>query len=222
MPLPNELTFRGRPLLLMEPHSVDSKPLVRSMRGEVAEAITGARIVETKSEIPGGVHQLDFVAQTRADAKFLEDFFDARMGSAEGFWCPTWQWEFEIRDHYEFDAFQFWVWIRRSGYGPGPYTLGDAFRWLMFLYADTYTIENVIEVTANHPSGTNWERLKLSQQAVTVGGFGASAPFTEAKGVRPLWLRYVRFADDEIETQELGDVSSLVTVRIAELPRETP
>lgn len=222
MSLPNEITLRGRPLLLMEPHAVDAKPLARTLRGQVAESITGARIVETNPELPGGVHQLDFVCETRADTRFVEDFFDARLGAAEGFWVPTWQWEFEIAPYTESDPFTLWVWIRPASYGVGPFALGAPFRYLALLYADAINVYAVSAVTPDHPAGSGYERLTLTREIEGTFETLVSRPWTEEKGVRPLWLRYVRFADDEIETQELNLDASIVTVRVMELPRETP
>ena len=221
MSIPTISTFNGRPFLLMEPHSPDSRPLPRSLANTVADVVSGARTLETTSETPGGVHQLDFVCETRADDRALEDFFDACLGSREGFWVPTWQWEFEIVDHDESDPHIAWIWIHPSNYSD-VWALGDAYRYLLLLVGNTYAIKKVIgPITEDHPTGTGWERLQVSNLS-DGPGWSNAPPFTEAKGYRPLWMRYVRLADDEIVTQELGEESSLITVRVLELPKESP
>ncbi len=224
MPLPDTLTFRGRPLLLMMPHAVDSRPLGLRARGEVSDVITGARTIETNPATPGGVHQLDFVPETRTDIRLLEDFFDARQGAFEGFWVPTWQWEFEMAPYDGgSDMSHDYFWIRQCGYSAGLFPLGDPYRWLMFLYRDRYWIRYVVDATDDNPVGSRYERLNLSDQAASVNYFdGLPKPWTEAKGVRPLWLRYVRFTDDDLETEELGLESARITFKVVERPGETP
>jgi hypothetical protein len=224
MTLPSAITFRGKQLLLLEPHAVDSKPLLRALRNSEAAAISGARILETNSEHPGGIHQLDFVCETRADVRVLEDFFDGRQAAFEGFWVPTWQWEFEFADYDGGSPpFTDYHWIRKCSYSDALFPLGDPYRYLLLLYADRYWVRYVLDVDGDNPVGGLYERLNLQDSAASVGYFdGLPKPFAEAKGVRPLWLRFVRFADDEIVTQELGEDSALVTVRVQELPLETP
>jgi hypothetical protein len=220
--IPDVLTVMGRPALVMMPHGVDTRPLAFTVHGDASEAVTGARTIETDSSLPGAVHQLTFVAETRADIRTIEDFFDDRQGAKDGFWVPTWQWEFEIVDHFVSDPHEFWIWITKSHYGLGSFSLGNPFRYMALLHGDTYWVLRALNVAQDNPTGTGWERVRVEQ--VVDGGLLAavSPPFTEAKGVRPLWLRYVRLVDDEIETQELGEDSALITISVVELPRETP
>jgi hypothetical protein len=217
----NTATYLTKPLLLMMPHAVDSKPLVRTASGAIAEAIAGPRVVETVSAPPGAIRQYTFVTESRADTRALEDFFDSCLGAHDGFWMPTWQWEFEIQDRYlHVDGHHDFLWVKGCDYS-ALYALGHAYRHVLLLYADLYAIIEAQSVADNDPGGTTWEKIGYDP---SVAGLGAlvAPPFTEAKGVRPSWLRYVRFADDEIEQVELGDDSAQFTVHVVELPNETP
>ena len=220
MTIPNSITFRGRPLLLMEPHSPDSRQQPRTVANTPIEVPSGSRMLETNSETPGAIHQLDFVCETRADVRFLEDFFDSCLGAREGFWIPTWGWEFEIVDHDEADPHHAWIWTKGARYSE-VFALGAGYRWLMLLFADKWAIKKALNVTEDHPAGTGWERIEVSNDSEAFA-WANTPPFTEAKGYRPLWLRYVRFADDELVVQELGEESEIVTVHMLELPLETP
>jgi hypothetical protein len=219
MTIPISATYVTRPILLMMPHAVDSKPLVRTASGAAAEAIAGPRVVETVSAQPGAVREYTFVTENRADTRALEDFFDSCLGAHDGFWMPTWQWEFEIQNMYfRQDIGHDFLWILGCGYS-ALYALGHAYRHILMMWEDQYAIIEAQSVADNDPGGTTWEKIGYNPTSMTLS---VSPPFIESTGVRPMWLRYVRFADDEIEAIELGDDSAQFTVHVVELPNETP
>src|SRR5205809_3045468 len=97
MALPWEITgFGGRPVLLMEPHGVDSHANALGLRGTEVSVPSGARIITTDPAAAIDRYEFEFRATNRDEVAFLEEFFDARRGKHEGFWLPVSQWEFDV------------------------------------------------------------------------------------------------------------------------------
>lgn len=89
-------TFLGAPVLSILPNRVDQRQQTFDRRVVRFEVNTAGVDVRAQDDQPGGDHTLEFVCVSRAEVEEVEAFVEARLGSYEAFWFPTWQFEFEL------------------------------------------------------------------------------------------------------------------------------
>lgn len=225
MALPWEITHvAGRPILVMEPHGVDSHPNALGIRGTEAVVPSGARIVSTDPAAPIDRYEFEFIAKDRDEVAFLEGFFDARRGKQEGFWLPTSQWEFDV---FGYDMPNFGVyrlWVRRTGYIESLYPLGARFRQILLLRGDTYHAHVVNAVTASVAPGIDLLGLGDGgdHSIPDIAQFFGPTP-ARNDSYRPLRLDYVRFDQDELVAEVMnGDGACRIALAMVSVPREVP
>lgn len=226
MPLPAAVTLNafgsgpnGKQLLLMEPHSVISKPQSLLMRGARVEGLSGAGYAETAPVLPNARWEFQYVCATRAEYAALRDFFDDQMGRYGGFFFPTWQWELMVGPYVPPGT---GISVPASaGYADLWFPLGNAYRFLAMLYRDAASIYRVTGVGGGSPP-VGYDTLTFGASQHVNGGNSATAPWLESTGVRPLWLRYGRFDTDDFEPENdvNGEGAAIVTLPIVELPEE--
>lgn len=226
MALPWEITgVGGRPILVMEPHGVDSHPNALAMRGTELVVPSGARIIDTDPAPPTARHEFEFIAKNREEVAFLEDFFDARRGKHEAFWFPSSQWEFDVYgyDMPNFNSYR--LWIGRTGYAESIYPLGPAYRQILLTSGDRWHVHTFDAVTPEVAPGV--DELHMTGP---LGGnstpdiTGVTGPLAQRDDrYRPLWLRYGRFDQDELVAELLnGEGACRIALAMVELPGEAP
>lgn len=213
-----------RPLLFMQPNAIDSQPIALARQGDAIETAHGARIIDTGTAPAIARHEVEFALKTREEIAFLEGFFDARQGKAQGFWFPRWStWDFEVRGYEEPNAGSFFLWVTRTGYVEQVYPLGLAYRRVLLLWGDRFHNFTVDAVLGNDSPGI--DRLHLA-----ANGEGSVAqiptnlfPVVPPSGAhRVLSVCWGRFDQDELLAEELGDGGARVALSFVELPAESP
>jgi hypothetical protein len=209
----------------MEPHGVDSHQHALAMRGTEVVVPSGARIIDTAPALPIARYECEFIAKDRDEVAFLEDFFDARQGRAEGFWFPSSQWEFDV---YGYDNPTFGTYtlnVQHTDYAANVFPLGAPFRHLALLYGDRWGLFTVDAATANSPSA-GFDLLHMtgdSHSTLDVPLYGTALSARRNDAYRPLWLRYGRFDQDELVVELVnGDGAARIALAMVELPREVP
>lgn len=214
----------SQPLLLLEPQSVDAQPIALGRQGDDVETPQGARVIDAGPAPAIARHDVEFVLETREEIAFLEGFFDARQGKAHGFWLPLWaSWEFDVRGYEEPNGGSYFLWVTRTGYVESFFPLGAAYRQLLLLWGDRYKNFTIDAAVANDSPGI--DRVHLSGNgdasvATIPTDFFHVQPRNDA--YRPLWLRWGRFDQDELVTEELGEGAGRIALSFVELPAEAP
>lgn len=213
----------GKPVLLMEPNGVDTQPDALAIRGTTILAPSGTRLVATDPAKPVGRVELEFIAETRDQLAFLEEFFDDRMGRALGFWIPSTQWEFDV---YGYDMPNFGIyrlWIGRAGYVESMFPLGSRVRQLVLLRGGTYRVHTITGVTASVAPGIDLLAMGVGGDNSTPDVPLVTGPFARRDdSYRPLWLRYVRFDQDALVAETIGTGSARVALAVDDIPSEVP
>lgn len=225
MALPWQVTgYANKPVFLMEPHFVSGRPNALAVAGETVGVPQGARIVDIGLAPSTGRHEFTFACENRAQLDFLETFFDTQRGKQGAFWFATEQWEFDFYGYEEPNAGQFDLYIRRRGYVEEFFPRGSHFRQIALLRGERYILFNVEACQAAVTSTI--DRLRCTKH----GGSSpapAQVPGPIAKkddSYRPLWLRWGRIDQDDLEVQTLNaaEGTALVSLAFVELPIEAP
>jgi hypothetical protein len=214
----------GKPLLFMQPNAIDAQPIALARQGDEIATPHGARIIDTGPAPAIARHEVEFALKSRSEIAFLEGFFDARQGKAQGFWFPRWStWDFDVRGYEEPNAGSFDLWVTRTGYVEQVFPLGLAYRQIMLLWRDLYHTFTIADVTGNVSPGI--DALHLSGNG---DGSVGTIPTTLFHVVPPsdahrvLWLSWGRFDQDELVADELGEGGARIALSLLELPAEAP
>jgi hypothetical protein len=226
MALPFEVTGAGgRPALLMEPHGVDSHPNALAMRGTELVVPSGARIINTDPAAAIDRYEFEFRARDRDEVAFLEAFFDARRGKHEGFWLPTTQWEFDLYGFNQPNFGSYFLNVQHTDYAENVFPLGPAFRRIAITRGDTWSLFTIDAATPHSPSA-GFDLLHMTNDnhsGPDVPGYAVSVNVPRNDSYRTLWLRYVRFDQDELVAEVMnGEGACRIQLAMVELPREVP
>lgn len=228
-PLPAAVTLDGfgapidgTQVLLMEPNAVTSRPQAHLVRGARVDATSGAGFADKAThQLPNARHEFQFVCETRAELAALRQFFDEMRGRQTAFWFPTWQWEFEIGPLAWGSSIHSLKTSARFGARYFDESLG--YRMWAVLRGERAEIYQAIAINpgdiADPPAGYEWVKNGVTQLVNDgLAADGIVTPYTEEKGVRPLWLRYGRFDSDtfDAEVDVNGNGAAVVTLGIVE------
>jgi hypothetical protein len=233
-------TVLTKPFLSMEPDAVDSQAAERVVRGaRSAASMSGAAVTETDPAPPVLRRTYSYHCTSRADVGALRGFYRARAARREAFWFIDWQTDLKIDPYWAFVFGQFWLWTKppalsdpaetARSYTLSLWPLGRFYRTLAITRGLAWAIWNVGAVEQDNPVGSGLERLRLDliDQSSFHGGptlplASSDAPYTLARGYRPLWLRYGRFDADTLPMEFHASDEAIAELTILDLPLETP
>jgi len=212
-------TLQGDPLFAIEPHGAPRNREFQ-IRGDSATYKSGSKSVLVNANAPQPEkREFDFLCMNREEIRQVRDFFLARVGQYEPFWMPTWQWEMEIGDYWAFFGSRTISVPSYLEYADKFFPLGNAYRALAFVYGNKATLFKVGAVgTGSPPPG--YDTLQLTYEESYNGGISLSMPWTEARNVRPLWLRWVRFATDDLPREYRADGCANIHLSVMDVPLE--
>lgn len=215
----------GGTCLLMEPHGSSSRPQPLLQRGGVVEAPNGARVTDKTPATAQARHEFEFICENPAQRAFLVDFFETHRGMAAPFWFPTWQWEFDVCG-YSLELFTGSLWVKRwldKSYADDFFAASRGFRKLIMLYDDQYKVHTVASVTASDSPGVDVLHIENNGTGLAIAEMG-DGPNQHNERWRPLWLRWGRFDQDELDEEALNLADGICRIRLAmlELPDEVP
>ena len=88
-------TFRSNAVLPFAPNGPSDRVHVWDWTNVSRMDPAGADDVAAFPTVGVETIQLEYVGLTRSDARTLESFFETTVGRKGGFWCPTFQHEFQ-------------------------------------------------------------------------------------------------------------------------------
>lgn len=170
---------------------------------------TGVVTVDEDSATPSPSRTVTIVTFTRAAAKAVYDFLDARKGRVVPFWMPSYQRDLVLTEDIAISGDV--ATVEWTGYSTGVYPQSLARRHLAFY--EPHLAMEYHEVTDADETGTATETLELSP-AVSRAAPAATTLIS--------FLKLVRMDEDEAEISWLSTGVAEFTFRIHEVPNEVP
>lgn len=174
-------------------------------RYRILDNRTGIRSSVANTAAPSNVRSHTWFCGSRAEAKVLRDFVDARKGRAVPTWCPTWQQDLTLFQAASGTNIR----VKACDYASRLYGSTNARRHLMLRDA---TGPSYHKVTSILTPGSGYEDLAISP----------ALPRTFQTTALVSFLIYSRMETDEAEILwYAGNVCDSV-LQFRDLPRETP
>lgn len=202
-------TFLGAPVLSLIPNRVDQRQQPfdrRVIRFEVNSVGLDARAQDAE---PFSEHTLEFIGMTRSEVLEIEAFVEARLGSYEAFWFPTWQFEFAVTAltattfSWEDNGYLERLWPNRRWQtlsALGPNTTGGYDMRVFEVQVGDAANDGVVNTNTVAAGGTGW--ATMPPDAVLLSR-----------------LCYGRLKDDRVETQWKTFDAAVVTLNLIEVQR---
>lgn len=217
-------TYRSNVVIPFMPNGDGDRGHEWDWTGRAQTTPTGLTTASVDPTFGGETFTLNYVGLTRSDARTLEAFVEARAGRKSGFWCPTFQHEFDCVSKPGGALGSFFV--REWGYSADIFPLGAAFR---HVFLTRGALRFIGPVTATHDtSATDTDGAAVygydlgSGVGDTTTYDAGAGPLTQSDGLSVSRCLWVRLADDPLTTEWTHPTLATLTMRVVTVPKESP
>lgn len=203
------MTVAGIEILTIQPDFASAPRLKGNRALDLVDYSVGRRVAQFTGRFAQHVLSFDYLFTNRTDARALEDFFYARQGKWDAFFCPSWHADFEQAS----DAISGGntVEIYAAGFADllDADNLGATGNFIFMLHEDGTLFASQVSSVADSTEGG---------EATEILTLGTALPQDFPAGQCIIGILYhCRFSNDELNLQFDGPEISRCSVAITEL-----
>lgn len=211
MPTALPSTYGGLPVIPLAPNLGGDRDHEWDWPAAVTTIPSGVTTVATNPTVGTEAIPLAYTGLSRADARTLEAFFEARAGRKDAFWCPTFQRDFAVV------SASGSVQVREYGYADDVWPLGSwATQFAFYRPGAGWLLSSVYGFNAPGTDADGTPTLYYNVEPINAAG--SFTVIDSGVGLAVMRLLKVRFADDAITTEWTHPNFASITLRVVQVP----